>query len=106
LLSVCDWLPISCERDHGDDTGEQARYDGEVSCEGWLGAPLGSASGLGPKLVGVDPPTLDRDDEDAVGEATGLDAGDARAAASAECATTRTFIRWPASQRPGTPLTK
>jgi hypothetical protein len=78
-----------------------------------LDAPLGSASGLGPKLVGVDPPALDPYPGDAGAETTGLEAlpkpaegGDAGAAASAECATTRTIIRWPASQCPGTPLTK
>ena len=76
-------------------------------------APLGCASGLGPKLVGVDPPELDPYDGD-TGADTGLDAltptpaegGDAGAAASAECATTPRIIRCPASQCPGTPLTK
>jgi hypothetical protein len=48
LMSVCDWLPRSCERDHGDDTGEQARYDGEASCEG----AAGRTTGLGQRAGG------------------------------------------------------
>lgn len=86
-----------------------------------LDAPLGSVDGLGPKpVVEVDPPELDPYDDDGDSGAetallglglgarppTPTEGGLAGAAASMECPTTLTIIRWPASQCPGTPLTK